>query len=249
VAIDDISETIRQAGEYPDGRRLRAYPYSILGRWDKAAADLAPAGADPARPDDDAWFRIACLRLIQNDVPGYRRWCGLLLERIGQTKEGFSRVPLAFLASRTCMVARESAPGAEQGLLWAEQAVASGRKNPAYLHILALAHYRAGHFEQAVRTSDESLKANPRWGGAPLNWLVLAMANHHLGHPDEARVSMDKAVAWRQRATRGPAPKGEPPGAPDVLLNEWLEFHVLSREAETLRGDVQLRLRPTGADR
>jgi serine/threonine protein kinase/tetratricopeptide (TPR) repeat protein len=233
-AIDDYSEALRLSSGYAEARWRRAYVNSILGRWDKATADLAPAGADPVGPDDDVWFQLACLHLIQNDVPGYRQVCRRLLERIGQTKEGFTWAPWAFLASRTCMIARESAPGPAQGVLWAEQAVATRRTVPWYLHTLALAQYRAGQFEQAVRTSDESLKVAPGWGGAPLNWLVLAMAHQRLEHPTEARAFMDKAAVWRQRATRRPAPRGEPPSVPDVHLNEWLEFHVLWPEAQEL---------------
>jgi tetratricopeptide (TPR) repeat protein len=119
-------------------------------------------------------------------------------------------------------------------VLWAEKAVASHPKSQWCLYTLALAHYRAGQFKEAVQRSHESLKADPHWCGIPLNWLLLGMAYQRLGQPEEARQWMDKASAWRERASRGSSPKGEQATPPDVHLNDWLEFQVLWREAEEL---------------
>src|SRR5262249_58150654 len=93
-----------------------------------------------------------------------------------------------------------------------------------YLHALALAHYRAGQFEKAVERSQESLRADPRWGGTPLNWLVLALAHQRLGHDDEAGQWLDKATSWREKA----APRsrqGQPTSPPDLSLSAWPGVH------------------------
>jgi hypothetical protein len=186
-----------------------------------------------APPGDDIRFRLACLHLLQNDVLGYRQLCLELLERIGQSEEGFTRPAHAYVASRTCTLSPESTLDPAQGVLWAEKVVAIQRNVPWHLHTLVLAQYRAGQFEQAVKRSNESLKTSSWWGGA-LNWLVLAMAHKHLGQLEEARSFMDKVVAWRQKSTQGSAPKGEPATPPEMHLNEWLEFHVLYPEAQAL---------------
>src|SRR5262249_23504869 len=127
----------------------RAYCYSVLGQWDKAADDLtltlkrfAPPGSAP--PDDDIWLQLACLRLLQGDDPGYGQLCRQLLERSGRAEQGLTGQS-AFVASRTCALRPEGGAPPAQAVLWAEQAVASDPKCPWFLHTLALAHYRADH--------------------------------------------------------------------------------------------------------
>src|SRR5262249_47655338 len=159
----DLSEALDGGPGYKDARRMRAYAYAVLGRWRDAAADLTPADFEKA-PLDDVWLQVACLRLLQGDDEGYRALCRQLLERMGQTKAGLTGSQ-AFLASRTCMLRPETNPEPAKGVLWAEKALATQPKSPWYLHALALAHYRAGQFEKAVERSQESLRADPRWGG------------------------------------------------------------------------------------
>jgi serine/threonine protein kinase/tetratricopeptide (TPR) repeat protein len=232
-AIADYSEVTERLGGFADAQRRRAYANSILGRWDKAAADLAPQGVGAVPPGDDVWFQLACLRLLQGDASGYQELCRQLLDRISQTKEGFVGQG-AFVASRTCALHPAGGAPPAQAVLWAEKVVASGARAPWHLHSLALAHYRAGQLEQAVRRSQESLKADPRWGGAVLNWLQLALAYQRLGQPEEARAWMDKVVAWRLRAPHGASGKGEVPTPPITSLSDWLEVQVLYPEAEAL---------------
>src|SRR3712207_7156044 len=50
------------------------------------------------------------------------------------------------------------------------------------LHALGAALYRAGRYEEAVERLRESDEVG--WFG-PVNWLVLALAHHRLGQPDE----------------------------------------------------------------
>ena len=56
-------------------------------------------------------------------------------------------------------------------------------------HVLGLAQYRAGRYETAISTLEDSNSRD--WPGKDQNWLVLAMAHHWLGHADEA------ANAWK----------------------------------------------------
>ena len=40
--------------------------------------------------------------------------------------------------------------------------------------------------------------------GTPADWLFLAMAEHHLGHPEVARARLDQAMRWLDQARRDP---------------------------------------------
>ena len=65
-----------------------------------------------------------------------------------------------------------------------------------------------------------------------LNWLWLALANQRLGKTEEARRWLDKAQAWLDQYGDGmPARAEEELG---LHLHNWLEAHVLRREAEAL---------------
>jgi tetratricopeptide (TPR) repeat protein len=231
LAIADFAAALDVAADHGPARQARAYANSILGRWREAAADLTPADFANA-PLNDVWFQVACLQLLQGGDDAYRRLCRQLLERIGQTEDGFTGYQ-AFLASRICMLRPATDPDPKQCLAWAEEAAAAQPKVPGFVHTAAVAHYRAGHFEQALARSQESMKADPKWGGKILNWLVLALAHERLGQAGEARKWMDKASSWRDKAALGPG-KGEGVCPPDLPLSDWLEFQVLYPEAEAI---------------
>jgi tetratricopeptide (TPR) repeat protein len=93
-------------------------------------------------------------------------------------------------------------------------------------------HYRAGRFPQAIALVEQSLRAHPKPGRAVLNWLWLALAHERLGKSEEARRWLDKSTAWLDQYR-----DGMPGGAEAKLglhLHNWLEAHVLRREAEAL---------------
>jgi hypothetical protein len=65
-----------------------------------------------------------------------------------------------------------------------------------------------------------------------LNWLWLALAQQRLGKPEKARRWLDKATVWLDQYRDGmPARAEEELG---LHLHNWLEAHVLRREAESL---------------
>jgi tetratricopeptide (TPR) repeat protein len=122
-----------------------------------------------------------------------------------------------------------------------------------FLQTLGAATYRAGRFEEAIGHLNDAMKARPEPGGPglrtdptayggvssgpipggdALDWLFLAMAHHRLGHAEEARKWLEKAITGIDRATQDP-----PDGAsPDSRIRWWtrLYYGVLRREAEGL---------------
>src|SRR5207248_1341112 len=55
--------------------------------------------------------------------------------------------------------------------------------------------YRAGRFEQALRTLEEATRFGEGWTNSEA-WPLLAMTHHRLGHAEEAR-------RWLERTRRG----------------------------------------------
>jgi tetratricopeptide (TPR) repeat protein len=106
--------------------------------------------------------------------------------------------------------------------------------NPDILPLLkqgALA-YRAGRFQDAVLLFERSLKADAKPGRAVLNWLWLALANHRLGNAEESRRWLTKAQAWLDQFRDSMPARAD--GELGLHYHNWLEAHVLRREAEAL---------------
>jgi tetratricopeptide (TPR) repeat protein len=115
----------------------------------------------------------------------------------------------------------------------ATQAAQSNPESAYCLHTLGMAHYRAGDFKAAIKRLRESLETDLNWGGRVNNWLGLALAHRRLGHTDEARQWLEKAVLWLDTTRRDPA------GRPGIRFmgmhaHDWLASLILRREAEKL---------------
>jgi len=92
--------------------------------------------------------------------------------------------------------------------------------------------YRAGRFQEAVSLFEQSLRADPQPGRAVLNWLWLSLGNQRLGKTEEARRWLDKAQSWLDQFKDGMPARAEQEFGLD--FHNWLEAHVLRREAEAL---------------
>jgi hypothetical protein len=80
-----------------------------------------------------------------------------------------------------------------------------------------------------------------------LNWLWLALANERLGKAEEARRWLEKAQAWLDQYAEGmPARADDEFG---LHLHNWLEAHLLRREAEALIPSEGPRSRTEGRER
>ena len=217
--------------ERPDDWSLydqRAYAHSALGNWHACAADFAKTiELNPT------FFELhivyAGSLLMAGDNEAYEKACADVLEQFGDFPGHLNR----YVAARACLLAPSDAAKPAQLISLAEQAVA-GDRQARYLHLLALAHYRAGRYDKAVESLDEAVKAEPTWRGCVTNWLVLAMAHHRLGHGEQARQWLHKAETWVDTtlADRRFASYG-------YLLHphDWLACHLLLREAQSLIGE------------
>jgi hypothetical protein len=79
----------------------------------------------------------------------------------------------------------------------AERLVASQR-TASHLHRLGAALYRAGRFEEATRTLEQSIQQEGK-GGYSDSWLFLAMTRQRRSQPVEARRWLARFEAWLEK--------------------------------------------------
>jgi len=81
----------------------------------------------------------------------------------------------------------------EKAVTYAERAVRR-RDHPDQWELLSLARLRAGHHVAAIEAAERALAPGGRVRADCL--LVLAVSHAKLGHRDDAREWLSKAVAW-----------------------------------------------------
>jgi tetratricopeptide (TPR) repeat protein len=202
--------------------------YVARREWSRAAEYYARALKVSPTDDGHFWFEYAAVLLLSDDRPGYARACARMVERCGQKAPGMR----AYLVARACTLAPDSvADAAAPGRLAQKELNDNDRLFWSLTEQGAL-KYREGRFAEAVDLFEKSLRADPQAGRAVLNWLWLALANQRLGKAAEARRWLDRARDYLDQFG-----DGLPSRAEDELglhLHNWLEAHVLLREAEAL---------------
>jgi tetratricopeptide (TPR) repeat protein len=196
-------------------------------QWTAAAAGYARTLARGPTDDGHFWLEYAALLSLSGDRPGYAKACAHMAARCG--KPGG---PRAYHLARACTLAADAvADAGVPGHLAETELRANAREFWSLTEQGALA-YRAGRFQEAMPLFEKSLKADAKPGRAVVNWLWLALANHRLGKSEEARRWLGKAQAWLDQFDDGmPASADTEFG---LHLHNWLEAHVLRREAEGL---------------
>ena len=214
----------------PDDGQLwyvRGRYHALRDRWELAAADFA-RGITSAPQDSEEGFEYASLRLIIGDDEGYRTFVQEIRRREGQTSSPF----VAYVLARTGTLAAEPVVEPEQVIRWAEAPLRYGRP-PWNLHVAGAAHYRAGHFAQAIKWLEESnaaFSADTSGDHFQLqNRFVLAMAQKRSGRAAQARAMLAEAQRLWQRieAARIDA-------AVSLPTVDWLPMRILRREAEAV---------------
>jgi tetratricopeptide (TPR) repeat protein len=195
--------------------------------WEQAADCYTRALKLTATHDGHFWFEYAAVLLLSGDRQGYRKTCARIVERGVQAPE-----LRAYHVARACTLAPDTVANARfPGRLVAKELAAHSQDFWSLTEQGAL-HFRAGRFKEAVPLLEQSLQADPLSGRAVLNWLWLALAEQRLGKPDEARLWLAKAQTWLDQYS------GEMPSRAEqelgLHLHNWLEAHILRREAEAL---------------
>jgi serine/threonine-protein kinase len=239
-AIDHYHQALRLDPNYTVARMNLALALGITfgtrRDWAQAAEGYAQAlKRDPIEDYGHFWFEHAALLLLSGDRPGYARACAHMIEKCGK-KNGSLR---SYLVARACTLAPDAvAEPSVPGRLAEKELTNSAREFWSLTEQGALA-YRAGRYQEAVPFFEQSLKADSRPGRAVLNWLWLALANQRLGKTEEARRWLSKAQSWLDHYRDGISARTEEKlGA---HFHNWLEAHVLRREAEALLSEHENR--------
>jgi serine/threonine protein kinase/Tfp pilus assembly protein PilF len=90
----------------------------------------------------------------------------------------------------TCPDAHDRDP--KRAVTLAENLVARLPGNATYWNTLGLAYYRKGDYKSAVRALEKAIDLGH--GEESLDWLFLAMAQWQMGHKDQARASLGRAL-------------------------------------------------------
>ncbi len=209
-------------------QRGRGNLHAGLGQW--TAAAVACSRGLTLQPSNDLrhWFRTACMQVLAGDAVGHRRTC----EDAERWFSGLGEDQ--YFASMLVQMAalRDSGPSEPPVLVARAQRAVEQRPRLPWLahHALALAHYRAGQFDQAVRRSEAALIVSPTEDIRALSHLVLGLSLRRLGRSAEAEQWLRRAEDWLRQATRG-APD-QPHRLIALGVPEGLAFLVLWREAQ-----------------
>jgi tetratricopeptide (TPR) repeat protein len=223
-ATEDLSRAIdRGAGGWKVWLD-RGQAHAALHQWDQAAADYLKA-VELGASSDRALSAHAILRLGVGDEKGYRRTCADLLERFGKTESPRIANNVAWV----CSYAPDAVPDLTLAVELAAKVARSHPKKYATLNTEGAILLRAGKHAAAVAKLNAACKEHPRRGG-PFDYLLLALAHHHLKHASQARDCLKKGLRLTELAEEG---KLNDPTLPMPLF--WiqrLELQILRREAE-----------------
>lgn len=193
--------------------KQRGRAYAELGQFEKAALDFSK-GAE-LKPDRGyIWHRQALAQLGAGQMEEYRRTCADMLQRFGRAEDPIST---HWIAS-TCVLVPEAVENLNHVIQLAEKAV-EANDTIARLNTLGAVLYRAGRFDEAIQ----------KLGGSTAytsTWFFMAMTHYQLGHFDESRKWLDKAVEQAEQEIQD--------------TRSWwkrrLTLQLLRREAELLMG-------------
>jgi len=193
-----------KAGEINDAVEHFQAALRINPSNDPAHMDLGTALINLGRLDDAIQQFQEVLRLKPNSAATAHCSMGIALTKAGRPREAIEHL-------QTSLEINPNQPEACNNLAWvlatasddavrdpiravelAQKAIELDPKHTDFFNTLGVAHYRAGHWQDAIQWLDKSAQATQ--GRNAFDWFFLAMAHQQLGQHDEARVDYDQAV-------------------------------------------------------
>jgi tetratricopeptide (TPR) repeat protein len=209
-----------------DGTLDQGLAHAARQEWDQAAACYQRILEHDATDNGHFWFEYAALLLLSGDRKGYEKACAHMVERCGKSPD-----LRAYHVARACTLSPDAVADASLPGRLADDELKSAAGQFWSLTEQGALHYRVSQFREAAELFEQSLRAKAEPGQAVLNWLWLALVKQRLGETADARRWLDRAAAWLDQFHDGmPARAEEELG---LHLHNWLEAHVLRREAES----------------
>jgi serine/threonine-protein kinase len=231
-AIGHLQQALQLNPKLTIARHSQGLAHAARQEWDKAAGCYKRVLEDGATDDGHFWFEYAAVLLLSGDRKGYEKACAHMVERYGK-----SPALRSYHVARACTLAPGAVADVSQPGRLAGTELKAGAGQFWSLTAQGALRYRAGQFQEAAALFEQSLRASTKPGQAVLNWLWLALAQQRLGKTEEARRWLGKATAWLDQYRDRMPDRAE--GELGLHLDNWLEAHVLRREAEAM-------IRPAG---
>ncbi len=134
------------------------------------------------------------LQLVQRDFDGYRETC----QAVAAIAERQADSRALLLAAATCLLGPDSGVDSERVRKLADRALIAAPSDPRHRQVAAVAHYRAGSFEEAHRRLRASIEADSKNDSDPLHAaycrLFLAMTEQRLNRRNDAQTSLRLAM-------------------------------------------------------
>jgi tetratricopeptide (TPR) repeat protein len=237
TALRRHAKAIEQNPVWSFGWVGRGVTFCELGEWAKASADFSRAVGLMDAPIY-VWYFRALLCLRAGDADGYRKVCASMRERWG--------TPCPSPRTLWTCVMGPNAVG--DPMVVANEVLNAVGKEPErhwYANLLGTALYRAGRYDAAAGQLARASTLNPEPYRTNMiyTWFFLAMTHHRLGHAQEARQWLDKALQATDVAL-SPSPQAatgrareatDPAGGIPPNWNRTLTLQLFRREAlETL---------------
>ena len=211
-------------------------------RWSQAA-DLLKGMIAAGGQDVNQLHYLALMSLQLDDQAGYREVCKRMLATFAATEgrtEAFRTAWACALRPGTLEDYSVAIALARRAFDLALDAQTKAVTRADFVETLGAILFRAGRLDEAVQQLAEADRLvkdpNLRQSSSPAHtWFFLAMAHHRLGHRDEAKKWLDKAVAWTQKTVRD-----ADQGTADLTWNRRLTLKLLRAEAEALLKSAQV---------
>jgi serine/threonine-protein kinase len=224
-AIGHYKQALQLDPKLTAARYYQGLAHIARHEWDKAASCYKRALERDAKDGGHFWFERGAVLLLSGDRKGYEVACARMVARYGEPP-GLR----AYHVARACTLAPGAVADVSQPGRLAETELKANVKQFWSLTEQGALHYRAGRYQDAKALFEQSLRANGKPGQAVLTWLWLALVQQRLGRTDEARGWLHKATAWLDQYRDGMPVRAEEELG--LHLHNWLEAHVLRREAE-----------------
>ncbi len=228
----EVTPEVRAKGHVPLklGALLRAADIKARwGRWAEAVPFYTRALELQPHESVHTWIEHGHALLLSGDAEAHRRLFRRMLDTYGKEPSPTH----AYWTARLGALGPDGIDSAKLVEL-AAMCLKAEPTNGVSSFGLALAHYRAGQFQDAIQRARESLEAagQPHGDIRALNWLVLALAYKKVGQADEAGKWLVHTEHWLRAETAGvdkTAHGFHPPAM--KFWHDWLLLQRLHAEA------------------